>query len=323
VSVAGAPPQTPGAPPQTPGAPPQTPGAPPQTPGAPLQTPGAPLQTGTRVREAIAGAVTAIAAGGCETPRLDAELLLAHVLGVERERLLSDERLEVRGGAVRAFQLAVRRRAIEREPVAYIVGRRAFRRLELGVDRRALIPRPESELLVEAAIELPAGARVLDVGTGCGAIALALKHERPDLVLSGSDCSSAALELAAENAARLGLDVRWLHADQLSGVPDEFDAVLANLPYVADAERRSLAPEILRHEPPSALFAGPDGLAAIAALLAQLARRATVAMLALEVGAGQAPAVVRMTQAAGFARVRRERDLAGIERIVVGEGRRR
>ena len=106
-------------------------------------------------------------------------------------------------------------------------------------------------------------------------------------------------------------------------MPDEFDAVLANLPYVADAERRSLAPEILRHEPPGALFAGPDGLAAIAALLAQLARRATVAMLALEMGAGQAPAVVRMTQAAGFAHVRRERDLAGIERIVVGEGRRR
>src|SRR5947209_10840365 len=113
-------------------------------------------QAGTPVREALEGAATAIAAAGCDTPRLDAELLLAHVLGVERERLLRDERLVVAGGAVREFQSAVRRRAIEREPVAYIVGRRAFRRLQLGVDRRALIPRPESELLVEAALELPA-----------------------------------------------------------------------------------------------------------------------------------------------------------------------
>jgi release factor glutamine methyltransferase len=278
--------------------------------------------TGTPVREALDGAVTAIAAAGCETPRLDAELLLAHLLGVERERLLSDERLAVAGAAVRAFQQAVRRRAIEREPVAYIIGRRAFRHLELGVDRRALIPRPESELLVEAALALGAGARVLDVGTGCGAIALALKHEREDLVLSGSDCSSAALELAGENAMRLGLDVRWLYADLLTGVPDEFDAVLANLPYVCDGERRALQPEIVRHEPPGALFAGPDGLAAISAMLAQLSERAKVRMVALEVGAGQAASVAGMVRAAGFARVRCERDLGGIERIVVGEGRR-
>jgi release factor glutamine methyltransferase len=279
--------------------------------------------TRTPVREALDGAVTAIAAGGCETPRLDAELLLAHVLGVERERLLSDERLAVAPGAVRPFQQAVRRRAIEREPVAYIVGRRAFRRLELAVDRRALIPRPESELLIEAALGLGAGARVLDVGTGCGAIALALKDERRDLLLSGSDSSTAALELAGENAGRLGLEVRWLHADLLMGVPDEFDAVLANLPYVRDGERPALAPEIVRHEPPDALFAGPDGLAAISAMTAQLAGRATVRLVALEVGAGQAQAVVRMVDGAGFARVRCERDLGGIERIVLGEGRRR
>jgi release factor glutamine methyltransferase len=278
--------------------------------------------TGTPVREALDGAATAIAAAGCETPRLDAELLLAHVLGVGRERLFTDERLTVAGPAVRAFQNAVRRRAIEREPVAYIVGRRAFRSLELAVDPRALIPRPESELLVEAALGLPRGARVLDVGTGCGAIALALKHERPDLELSGSDASEAALALAAENARRLGLDVRWLHADLLRGVQDEFDAVLANLPYVADGERRALAPEITRHEPAGALFAGPDGLAAISALTAQLAERHTPATVALEVGAGQGGAVAQMLRDAGFARVHCVRDLAGIERAVVGDGRR-
>ena len=283
---------------------------------------GALPPTGTPVREALDGAVTAIAAGGCETPRLDAELLLAHVLGVQRERLLSDGTLLVAGGAVRAYQHAVRRRAIEREPVAYIVGRRAFRHLQLAVDRRALIPRPESELLVEVALALPGGARVLDVGTGCGAIALALKHERPDLRVSASDASAAALELAAHNAARLGLDVRWLHADLLAGVPDSFDALLANLPYVADGERPALAPEISRHEPPRALFAGADGLEVIRALLAQLAPRATVALAALEVGAGQAGAVAEEARGAGFARVRCERDLGGVERVVVGERRR-
>src|SRR5205085_157818 len=128
--------------------------------------------------------------------------------------------------------------------------------IELGVDRRALVPRPETELLVEAALGLPAGAHVLDLGTGSGAVALALKAERPDLQLAGSDVSEAALELARANGARLGLEVRWLRSDLLSGLADEFDAILANLPYVADSERPTLAPEILRHEPPEALFAG-------------------------------------------------------------------
>jgi release factor glutamine methyltransferase len=275
------------------------------------------------VREALDSAVTAIAAARCETPRLDAELLLAHVLGVSRERLLSDDRLAVAGDAVRPFQQAVRRRAAQREPVAYITGRRAFRRLELRVDPRALIPRPETELVVEAGLELPAGARVLDVGTGCGAIALALKDERPDLRVSGSEDSLAALELAGENATRLGLEVTWLRSDLLSAVPHEFDAVLANLPYVSERERPTLAPEILRHEPPHALFAGAEGLATISALLAQLEPRAAVVTVALEVGAGQAREVAGMVGAAGFVHVRCERDLAGIERVVVGEGRRR
>jgi release factor glutamine methyltransferase len=275
------------------------------------------------VRDALDGAITAITAAGCETPKLDAELLLADVLGISRERLITDRDLTVEGPAIRAFQAAVRRRAVEREPVAYIVGRRGFRRLELAVDRRVLIPRPESELLVEAALALSYGAHVLDVGTGSGAVALALKDERPDLDVTGSEQSEAALELARANGRRLGADVRWLHADLLAGVPDEFDAVLANLPYVAESERPALAPEISRHEPPAALFAGPDGLEAIRALLAQLASRERVHFLALEVGAGQAPAVSELTRAAGFQAVRSERDLGGIERVVLGEGRRR
>jgi release factor glutamine methyltransferase len=208
---------------------------------------------------------------------------------------------------------------VGREPVAYILGRRHFRRLELAVDRRALIPRPETELLVEVGLELPGGACVLDVGTGSGAVALALKDERPDLHVSGSDASADALELARSNGERLGLEVRWLCADLLEGVPDDCDTILSNPPYVADADRARLAPEILRHEPASALFAGPDGLEVIRPLLARAGERAAVNLLALEVGAGQASAVGGLMIAAGFPTVRVERDLAGIERVVVGE----
>jgi release factor glutamine methyltransferase len=282
-------------------------------------SPVGPLARGTSVRDALDGAVTAIGAAGCETPRLDAELLLAHALGVARERLFIDAELSVTGPAVRTFQDYVRRRSVLREPVAYILGKRHFRRLELAADPRALIPRPETELLVEVALSLSENRRVLDVGTGSGAVALALKDERPDLRVTGSDLSAEALALAAANGERLGLDVHWLTADLLEGVPDEFDAILSNPPYVPDRDRAMLAPEILRHEPVSALFAGKDGLDAIRPLLGQAAARSSVRLLALEVGAGQAAVVSELMRAAGFPSVRVERDLAGIERVVVGE----
>jgi release factor glutamine methyltransferase len=276
---------------------------------------------GTSVRDALDGAITAIKAAGCETPRLDAELLLADVLDVSRERLLLDSDLVVSGGAVRRFQDAVRRRAVLREPVAYIIGQRDFHEITLAVDPRALVPRPESELLVELALELPRGARVLDVGTGSGAIALALKHARPDLDLSASDLSEDALELARANARALELDVAFVRADLLAGLPDRFDAILANLPYVAEVERAALAPEIIRHEPHGALFAGSDGLAAISALAAQLSARSHVGFVALEIGAGQAGAVAGLLREAGFEDVESVQDLAGIERVVSGTRR--
>ena len=271
---------------------------------------------GVSVREALDSAVIAIAAAGSDTPRLDAELLLAHALGVDRVEVVTNSRREVTGPAVRAFQEAVRRRSAGREPVAYITGTRGFRHIELEVDARVLVPRPETELLVEVGLDLlPQGARVADVGTGSGAIALALKHERPDLDVVATDASIHALAVARANASRLGLDVEFLHGDLLAGA--RVDAVLSNPPYVAERERATLAPEITRHEPPGALFAGPDGLDVIRRLV-PAAAEAGATLLAIEVGQGQAGRVTTLLGAAGFARVETRRDLAGIDRVVVG-----
>lgn len=268
-------------------------------------------------RDALDGARTAIAAGGSPSARLDAELLLADVLGVSRDRLLIDRDLVVAGDAVRRFQSHVRRRSVDREPVAYIVGRRAFRRIELCVDARVLVPRPETELLVEVGCELDRGTAVLDCCTGSGAVALALKDERADLRVSASDVSEAALAVARENAARLGLDVTWQRADLLEGLDaGRFDAVLANPPYVPTSVLATLEPEVARHEPSLALDGGRDGLAVVRRLVEQAAVSA-VGRLAIEHGAGQADAVAALCEAAGFAAVERRRDLAGHERLVV------
>jgi release factor glutamine methyltransferase len=270
---------------------------------------------GATVREALNSAVIAIAAAGAPTPRLDAEILLAAVLGVDRAALFVDPGREVVGPAVRSFQDCVRRRSVGREPVAYIVGRRGFRHVDLAVDARVLVPRPETELLVEVGLSLAPSARVVDVGTGSGAVALALKAERPDLRVAGTDVSNGALDVARANAARLGLDVEFVVGDLLAGI-EECEAVLSNPPYVRDADRAVLAPEIVRHEPPGALFAGQDGLDVIRRLVPAAAGVAP--LLALEVGAGQAPAVGELMARAGFGDVSVRRDLAGIERVVVG-----
>jgi len=263
-----------------------------------------PLAT-TTVREALESAVIALTAAGCDTPRLDAEVLLAYVLGVDRAALIVDSRRALTGDEARAFMDFARRRR-EREPVAYIVGTRGFRRLELAVDARVLVPRPETEHLVEAALDLPRGARVVDVGTGSGAVALALKDERPDLDVLATDVSADALDVARANAR--GLDVTFVLGDLLAGIED-VDAVVSNPPYVEVGARvmRELA-----YEPAGALLAGPDGLDVIRRLVALPVR-----WLALEHGAGQADAVEALARAAGFAEVSRVRDLAGIERVAI------
>jgi release factor glutamine methyltransferase len=230
----------------------------------------------------------------------------------DRGRLVIDRDVVVGASALERFEaLVVRREA--REPVAYILGRRGFRRIELRVDRRVLIPRPETELLVEIGLSLGSGARVVDVGTGSGAVALALKDERPDLRVSGADVSADAIEVARANAARLGLEVRFVVADLMDGV--SADAVLANLPYVS--HEASLPPEVERYEPAGALFAGPEGLDVIRRAVAAVAGP-TVELLALEIGAEQAVAVSQLLWDAGFGEVGVRQDLAGLDRVVVG-----
>ena len=263
-----------------------------------------------RILDAVARAQVRLRAAGCETPRLDAELLLAEVLACDRGQLVVDGHAALPDEAVRRFDAMVERRAA-REPVAYILGRKDFRRISLMVDRRVLIPRPETELLVDVGCSLTLGARVVDVGTGSGAVALALKDERPDLVLAGTDDSAEALSVARANASRLGLDVRFAYADLLDG--RAYDAVLGNLPYVASSAT-GLAPEITNYEPPVALYGGVDGLDLVRRLLAQLDG---VAVAALEVAFDQAEAVSSLAAEAGFKSVQRLRDLAGYERVVV------
>jgi release factor glutamine methyltransferase len=265
------------------------------------------------VGEVLAAGAARLAAAGVDTPRLDAEILLGFVLDVDRGRLVIDSRAELdRDAATRFTALLARREA--REPVAYIVGRRAFRRLSLMVDRRVLIPRPETELLVEVGLELAPRARVIDVGTGSGAVALALKDERPDLAVRGVDVSPEAVEVARANAGALRLDVAFAVGDLLAAAGD-VDAVLANLPYVA--EGAELAPEITRYEPPGALFAGGDGLDVIRRAVAAVAGP-TVGLLALEIGPEQADEVSRLLWDAGFGEVGVRHDLAGLGRVVVG-----
>jgi release factor glutamine methyltransferase len=268
-----------------------------------------------QLREALTAASDALEAAGVETPRLDAEILLAEATGWDRARLAAEPEEGVPADAGRRFGEMVRRR-LRREPVAYILGRKGFRSIELAVDRRVLIPRPETELLVELALELNP-RRVLDVGTGSGAIALAIADELPECEVVATDTSIAALEVARANAERLGFAdrIELVEGTVPPGAVD-FDLIVANLPYVAETEWAALEPEVTQWEPREALLAGPDGLDAIRALIPLVTTMAPV--LALEVGEGQAEAVAVLMRGAGFGAVQTRPDFAGIPRVVWG-----
>jgi release factor glutamine methyltransferase len=269
-----------------------------------------------------------LAERGIEHARLDAELLLAAVLGVRRLDLYLQFERPMTAGELDAFRSAVRRR-MRREPLQYVVGSAAFRTLELSVDRRVLIPRPETELLAGLVLDWskrcgrePAELAVLDIGTGSGAIALSLAAEGGFGRIVATDVSAEALEVARGNAARNGLAGRvefragesWAALE--SG--ERFDAIVSNPPYVAEPERPTLAPEVAEWEPAGALFAGSDGLDVVRVLVDGAAARLRAGgLLALEVGTTQTEVVAGMIRAAGaFGEPRVGMDLTGRPRMV-------
>lgn len=256
---------------------------------------------------------------GSPTARLDAELLLAHGLGVSRIELYTGHDRPMTEAELDVCRELVRRRG-DREPVAYIVGTRGFRHLDLKVDSCVLVPRPETELVVDRCLELlrdVAEPAVLDVGTGSGAIALAIASELPAARVTATDVSPAALDVAWANAVALGLAVEMRRGDLLDGLGDRrFDLIASNPPYVSELEIEGLEPEVAVHEPRLATVAG-DGLDAYRRLLPD-AREHLVegGWLVLECGAGQAGWLVSELDRLGYGAADVARDLAGIERVV-------
>jgi release factor glutamine methyltransferase len=265
------------------------------------------------LRETLALAVEELETAGVDTPRLDAEVMLSALLGVDRAALHADPQQMIDLDAAERFDEMIRRR-VRREPVAHIIGRAHFRQLELMVDHRVLIPRPETEMLVDLAEDRQ---RVLDVGTGSGAIALAIAQERSGVTVTGIDSSPGAIEVARANAHALGLEVEFLIADLVVGGP--YDLVVSNPPYVRDSDWPGLAPEITLYEPEEALLGGPDGLDVIRRLVpAAIEVLRPGGMLALEVGQGQSRAVEAIFERSGLRLLETQRDLARIPRVVRG-----
>jgi release factor glutamine methyltransferase len=265
---------------------------------------------------------------GLSSPRLDAELLAAHAFGLTRVHLYTQFDRPLLPPELAAFRDLVKRRQAG-EPVAYLTGRKEFWSLDLAVDARVLIPRPDTETAVEEALarlkerSTESPPRIADVGTGSGAIALALAKSRPEATVVASDVSPDALAVARANAERLGLAVTFVQgnlAEPLRAL-EKFDVLVANLPYVCGGDIAGLAPEV-RNEPLLALDGGDDGLDLVRTLVADApAVLAPGGALVLEIGEGQAVATAELCRAAGLDDVRTRADLGGIARIVSGRTR--
>jgi release factor glutamine methyltransferase len=259
------------------------------------------------------------ARAGVDAPRLTAEMLLAHVLGCERLRLYLDFDKPVAPAELDAFRALVKRRA-EGEPTAYLVGKRAFYGFEFKTDPRALIPRPETELVVEAALNsLSENGLALDLGTGTGCIAVSLALSRPTARVLATEISSEAAALARENVALLHASVEVLEGDLYAPVPSDlrFDVIVSNPPYALAAEIPLLAREISK-EPRLAIDGGADGLAVARRVVAEApGRLASGGTLVLETHESQHEELTRLCKEAGFARAEGHRDLAGLPRFLV------
>ena len=257
---------------------------------------------------------------GIETPRLDAEVLLAHVLKYDRVALYTHFDQPLQADELTRYRELIKRR-LQSEPVAYLVGKKEFRSLELHVDARVLVPRPETETLVELALTLLADGpshRIVDVATGSGAIALALKSARPASTIFATDLSPDAAEVARANATRLSLPVDIRVGDLLAPVAAEapFDLITANLPYIPTGDLPSLPPDV-RREPRLALDGGPDGLSQVRRLITMaFPLLAPGGSLLLELAADQPPAVAPLLTSAGFLSPTTTKDLAGHPRIL-------
>lgn len=267
---------------------------------------------------------------GVESPRLDAEHLLAHAVGLDRLQLYLEFERPLSPDELAVFRPLLKRRAA-REPLQYIIGRQPFRELDLEVEPGVLIPRPETEVLVDQILSWVEEAQreeavALDVGTGTGAIGLSLAREGSFAKVVATDVEERAIEVARRNrdAGQLGdqVDIRRGSLFEPLDAGERFDVIASNPPYVAEVDEATLQPEVLEWEPHQALFAGPDGLDVLRRIAAEArAHLKTGGLLALEVGSGQAHAVAELIEAAGgYADVRVLRDYSGRERFVLAHG---
>ncbi len=256
-----------------------------------------------------------------DSPRLDAELMLAHALGAKRMELYMQFDRPLADDELAHYKALIKRRAAG-EPVAYIVGERGFWTIELKCDKRALVPRPETEVVVEEALEVLGEdfeARIIDIGTGTGAIGLTIARERPAVDMTLTDTSADAIALARENAEALELDVAILEGDLFAGAKGEFDMVVSNPPYVGENERDLVDDTAHEHEPHDALYAGQDGLDVIRRLVpAAKDKLKSGGWLIFEHGFRQGDAVRKLLEDAGFEDVRIRKDYSDHDRVALG-----